>query len=193
VPSFWRDADPLRHYSGQDWFSVNDEELLVFLVGAEAHDVLDACAGVPATIEENDFPRRGQFGDITLEIPLPAFSLGRRRKGDDTADPRVKRIGNASDEASLARRISSLKNDAHLATVTFHLLLHLDQFDLKISKFFDMFVLFRRLVIFGSLGQYPILFCRSCFFCQFKQFAARFLCLLFAIWSFLPPTRSQRK
>jgi hypothetical protein len=56
--------------------------------------VFNAGAIVPAPIEQDDLASRGQFPHIALEVPLPALLLVWRSKGDDTADPRVERIGN---------------------------------------------------------------------------------------------------
>src|SRR5674476_124549 len=49
---------------------VGAQELLILLLGAEPHDVLDAGAIVPAAIEQHDFTARRQLGDIALKIPL---------------------------------------------------------------------------------------------------------------------------
>src|SRR5690348_14501284 len=51
----------------------------------------------------NDLTGRGQFGHISLEVPLPALSLGRSGEGGDAADARVQRSCNPLDDATLAR------------------------------------------------------------------------------------------
>ena len=78
---------------------------MIFFLRAEAHDALNAGAIIPTSVEENDLTGRGQFGNIPLEVPLPALPLGRSGEGDDTADAGVQRICNALDDATLARCI----------------------------------------------------------------------------------------
>src|SRR6516164_1148762 len=85
------------------------QELLIFVVCAEAHDALNTGAVVPAPVEENDLTGRGQLRNISLKIPLPALPLGRSREGDDAADAGVQRICNALDDATLARCIPPSK------------------------------------------------------------------------------------
>ena len=46
------------------------EEALVLLGRAEAHDVLDACAIVPAAIEDDDFAASGETFDVALYVHL---------------------------------------------------------------------------------------------------------------------------
>src|SRR6516162_7292361 len=102
------------------------QELLIFLPCAEDHDALNTSAVVPAPVEQNDLTSRGQFRHISLEIPQPVLPLGRSGEGDDTADAGVQRICNALDDATLARCIPPLKDDAHLETVVPHIFLQLN-------------------------------------------------------------------
>src|SRR5208283_5759754 len=46
------------------------EKLLVFLLGAEAHDELDASAVVPASVEDDNFSARRKMLDVALRIDL---------------------------------------------------------------------------------------------------------------------------
>src|SRR5262249_11494555 len=85
------------------------QELVVFLLGAEPHDALDAGAVVPAAIEEDDLAARRQVRDIALEIPLPALLLGRRAERHDAADAGIEALGDALDDAALAGRIAALE------------------------------------------------------------------------------------
>src|SRR6516225_4534006 len=142
------DARTIQHFFEE---GARSQELLIFLLCAEAHDALNAGAVVPAPVEQNDLTGRGQFRHISLEIPLPALPLGRSGKGDDAADAGVQRICNALDDATLARCIPPLEDDAHLETIVPHILLQLDQFDLKMYEFLDVVVILRRFTRFGSV------------------------------------------
>ena len=65
------------------------EELLVLVVGAEAHHALDAGAVVPAAVEQHDLAGRRQMRHVALEIPLGALALvgrGQRRHPARRAD-----------------------------------------------------------------------------------------------------------
>jgi hypothetical protein len=55
------------------------EELLVFVRRAEAHDVLDAGAVVPAAVEQHDLACCRQVRHVALEVPLRALAIVRRR------------------------------------------------------------------------------------------------------------------
>src|SRR6476660_5614359 len=131
--------------------------LLLLVLCAEAHDALNAGAVVPAPVEQNDLTGRGQFRYISLEIPLPALPLGRSGEGDNAADAGVQRICNALDDATLARCIPPLEDDAHLETIVPHILLQLDQFDLKMYEFLDVVVIHRGFARFGSVTHDPVL------------------------------------
>ena len=48
------------------------QELLVLVVGAEAHHALDAGAVVPAAVEQDDLAGGRQVRDVALEVPLRA-------------------------------------------------------------------------------------------------------------------------
>ena len=85
------------------------KELPVLVLGAEAHHALDAGAVVPAAVEQDDLARRGQVGDVALEVPLGAFALGRRREGDDAADARAEALGDPLDDAALAGGVAPLE------------------------------------------------------------------------------------
>src|SRR6516162_9590946 len=132
-------------------------EVLIFLFCAEAHDALNAGAVVPAPVKQNDLTGRGQFRHISLEIPLPALPLGRSGEGDDAADAGVQRICNALYDATLARCIPPLEDDAHLEAIVPHIFLQLNQFDLEVYEFLDVVVILRRFACFGSVTHDPVL------------------------------------
>jgi Tannase and feruloyl esterase len=121
-------------------FGNGAEELLVFLLGAEPHHVLNARAVVPAAVEQHHFAGRGQMRDIALEIPLGALALGGRRESGDTADPRIETLGNALDHAALASGIATLEQDHHLFAPGDQPVLHLHQFALEAEQFAEVVV-----------------------------------------------------
>jgi hypothetical protein len=107
------------------------EELLVLLVGAEAHDALDAGAVVPAAVEQHDLARRRQVRHIALEVPLRALAVVGRRKRRDAAHARIQPLRDALDNATLARRIAALEQDDDLVAGVLHPVLQLDQLALQ--------------------------------------------------------------
>src|SRR5271165_5351246 len=151
------DEDDAR--ANQHFFEegARSQELLIFVLCAEAHDALNAGAVVPAPVEQHDLTGRGQFRYISLEIPLPELPLSRSGESDDAADAGVQRICNALDDATLARCIPPLQDDAHLETVVPHILLQLDQFDLEVYEFLDVAVILRGFAWFGSVTHDPVL------------------------------------
>ena len=64
------------------------QELLVLLVGAEAHHALHAGAVVPTAVEQHHLARRGQLRHVALEVPLRLLALGRRAQGHHATDAR---------------------------------------------------------------------------------------------------------
>ena len=86
-------------------------EVLVFGVGAEAHDPFDPGAIVPAAVEQRDFARYRQFAAPALEIPGLAVAFVRHAHGDDAGIARTHMFGDSLDRAVLARRIAPFEND----------------------------------------------------------------------------------
>ncbi len=62
-------------------FGAGTHEFPVFLVSAEAHDVLHAGPVVPAPVKEDHLTGSGEVGDVTLEVPLGLFAFGGGRRG----------------------------------------------------------------------------------------------------------------
>src|SRR6516164_7695041 len=133
------------------------QELLIFLLCAEAHDAFNAGTIVPAPVEENDLTGRGQLRYVSLKIPLSTLPFGGRGEGDDAADAGVQRICNALDDATLARCIPPLEDDAHFETVVPHIFLQLNQLDLEVYEFLDVVVILRGFAWFGPVTHDPVL------------------------------------
>ncbi len=70
-------------------------------LGAEAHDAFDARAVVPTAIKDDDLARGGEVGDVTLDVHLGFFTLGRRGKGDDAKDARADALCDSFNDAPL--------------------------------------------------------------------------------------------
>ena len=110
------------------------EEVLVFLVGAEAHHPFDAGAIVPAAVEEHDLAAGRQVRDIALEVPLGALTLGRRRQRHGAADARIETLGDPFDGPPLARRVPSLEDDDQLELFGHDPVLELDELTLQAQQ-----------------------------------------------------------
>ena len=114
------------------------EEVLVFLVGAEAHHAFDAGAIIPAPVEQHDLSAGGQMEGIALEIPLAALALRGRRQRHGAADPGIETLGDAFDDAALARRIPPLEDDDQFQLLGDDPILKLDQFALQAQQFLEI-------------------------------------------------------
>jgi hypothetical protein len=89
--------------------------------------------------------------------PLPALSLGRSGECDDAAHAGVQRICDPLDDATLARCIPPVEDDAYLETVVPHIFLQLNQFDLEVYEFLDVVVILRGVAWFRSVTHDPVL------------------------------------
>ena len=87
------------------------EEAGVLLVGAEAHDPLDAGAVVPGPVEEHHLAGGRQVGDVALEVPLGLLAVGGRRQRRDARDAGAEVLGDPLDRRALARRVAALEDD----------------------------------------------------------------------------------
>ena len=114
------------------------EEVLVFLVGAEAHHPFDAGAVVPAAVEQHDLAAGRQMRDIALEVPLAALALGRRGQRHGAADARVETLGDPLDGAALARRVASLEDDDQLELLGDDPVLELDELALQAQELLEI-------------------------------------------------------
>src|SRR5262249_54124607 len=133
------------------------QELAVFVLGAELHDVLDPGAVVPTAIEQDDFAPRRQLGDVALKIPLAALAFRRRAERHDAADARVQALDNALDDPSFAGRVAALEEDDDLEAVQPDPFLQLDELELQMGELVDVFVVLWRLARLWPFGRVPIL------------------------------------
>src|SRR5262249_10000038 len=124
------------------------KELLVFITTAEAHDPLDACAVVPASIEQDHLAGGGQVRDVSLEIPLGPFAVVRRRQRRNATDAGIQALRDPLDHAALAGGAAPLEVDPEFLAGRDQPLLELDQLALEPEElakveFAKLFVLFR--------------------------------------------------
>src|SRR5579872_2430712 len=82
------------------------------------------------------------MSDIALKIPLSLLAFGRRAQSHHTADPRIERLGDPLDGASLARSVAALEEDHDLQTFVANPFVKLDQFDLQASEFLIVVAVF---------------------------------------------------
>ena len=119
----------MRSNSGTVWKNSSTSAL-----AAEAHDPLDAGAVVPAPVEQHDLAGGRQVGHVTLEVPLGALALGRRRQRHGAADARVEPLGHALDHAALAGGVATLEQHDHLELAGDHPVLQLDELALQAQQ-----------------------------------------------------------
>ena len=62
---------------------------------AEAHDVFDAGAVVPAAVEDHDLAAGRKVLDVALHVHLALLAVGRRRQRHDAEDARADPLGDA--------------------------------------------------------------------------------------------------
>ena len=84
---------------------------------AEAHDVLDAGAVVPAAIEDHDLARRREVRDVALHVHLRLLAIGGRRQRHDPEDARADPLGERADRPALAGRVAALEDDDDAAAL----------------------------------------------------------------------------
>src|SRR6202049_2274131 len=86
------------------------QERLALLARAEFHDVLNACAVVPAAIEQHDLLGGRQLPGIALEVPLAALAIARLAGRHDPHLTRAQVLGDALDGAILAGGVAAFED-----------------------------------------------------------------------------------
>src|SRR5215813_2485611 len=97
----------------------------MLLFGTESHDPFDAGAVIPRTVEKDNFPRRRQMCDVTLEIPFPPLALGWDGKRDDSRGAGIQVFHETLYRTALACRITALKDHHNAAARILDPVLHL--------------------------------------------------------------------
>ena len=83
----------------------------MLFLGAEAHDVFDAGAVVPAAVEDDDFSRGGKMLHVALEKHLGFFPIGRSGEGHHPKYARAHFLGESPDCSAFAGGIASFEHD----------------------------------------------------------------------------------
>jgi hypothetical protein len=107
------------------------QEALRLLLGAEAHDALDARAVVPAAVEDHDLAGRGQVRQVALGVHLRLLAVGGRRQGDHAEDPRAHALRDRLDRSALPGAVAALEDDARLDALVDDPLLELHELDVQ--------------------------------------------------------------
>src|ERR1700730_2886538 len=110
------------------------EEALVLLARAEAHDVFDAGAVVPAPVEDHDLAAGREALDIALHVHLALLAVGRRRQCLDAENARADPLGDGLDRAALARRVAPLEHDDHAFAGLLDPILQVAEFHLQLVE-----------------------------------------------------------
>src|SRR5215470_8968074 len=87
----------------------------MLLFGTESHDLFDAGAVIPRTVEKDNFSRRRQMCGVTLEIPFSSLALGRDRKRDDSRGAGIQVFHETLYRTALACRVTTLKDHYNAA------------------------------------------------------------------------------
>ena len=111
------------------------EETLVFGRRAEAHDIFNAGAVVPATVENHDFAAGRELLDVALDEQLGFLPVGRRGQGADTEHPGAHLFGQGLDGAALAGGVAAFEDDDHLQLLGLHPFLEMAKLDLELPEF----------------------------------------------------------
>ena len=106
-------------------------ELLILLIGAEAHDPLDAGTVVPGAVEEDQLAGRGQVLRVTLKEPLPAFEIAWLFQRHHVGAAWVQVFHEALDGAALACRVATFEQDHDTLARILDPGLEFEQFDLQ--------------------------------------------------------------
>src|SRR5882762_5964960 len=75
---------------------------------------------------------------VALEVPLRPLALVGGGQGSDAADPRIKALGDALDDAALAGGVAAFEDDDHLELVVLNPVLQLDEFALQAEQLLEV-------------------------------------------------------
>ncbi len=120
--------------------------------------MFDAGAVVPTAVEQDDFSWRRQVSDVALKIPLATLALCGRAERHDAADARVQALGDALDDAALPGGVAALEDDHDTQALQANQFLQLDQLELQMGEFVEIFIVFGRLAWLRAVGQVLVLF-----------------------------------
>ena len=108
-----------------------DEELVIFLLGAESHYFFDAGAVVPGAVEKSDLAIGRQVLDVPLEVPLSGFLARGFFECDYFGSSGVEVLHKATDRSTFSSRVTAFVDDQDLLAGVAHPVLHLDKLNLE--------------------------------------------------------------
>ena len=120
---------------------------------AEAHHILDACAIVPAAVEDHDLASRWGVLEVALHIELALLAVGRRRQRDYTEHAMADALGDRLDHATLAGGVAALEDQDYPFAVFFDPILHGAQLNLQLAQCLLVLITFQTLI--SSCHRFP--------------------------------------
>src|SRR5215469_1816828 len=117
------------------------QKLLILLVAAKAHHVLDESTVVPAAIENCHFALCGEFLHVSLSVELRFFALSRGWQRHMTEYSRTHSLHDAVNHSTFPCGIATFENHYDLGAGGLYPFLHLDQFGLELAKLSLVFFL----------------------------------------------------
>jgi len=124
------ELDPRTHQHPLE-LRAGAHEVLVLLVGAEAHDPLDAGPVVPAAVEKDHLAGAREVLRVTLEVPLRRLPLGGGAERYHSTDAGIESFDDALDHATLSGGIPALEDDHNFEAARLDEFLHQDQLALQ--------------------------------------------------------------
>src|SRR5580704_4141066 len=112
------------------------QEALVLLLVDNTHDIFDAGAIVPATVEDDDFAAGRKTLDVALQEHLGLFAIRRRRQRRDAKHARADPLGQRLDSAALAGGVAAFEHDDGARAACLHPFLQMAQLGLKLAQLF---------------------------------------------------------
>src|SRR5581483_1011077 len=106
----------------------------MFFQRAEAHDVFDAGAVVPAAVEDHDLAGGWKMRHVSLDEHLGFFAVRRRGKRHHSEHARADFFGDRLDRAALAGCVAPLEHDDHAKSARPYPALEMAKFDLKLAQ-----------------------------------------------------------
>ncbi len=110
------------------------QEILILLLAAELHHVLDAGAVVPASIEDDDLARCREMRDVALHVHLRLLAVRRRGQRDVTEYARADSFGERADRPTLSGGVAPLEDDDDPVALVLDPLLQEAQLTLKLAQ-----------------------------------------------------------
>jgi hypothetical protein len=107
----------------------------MLFLAAETHHVFHACPVVPTTVENHDLASCGKSLNVTLNVHLALFPVGRSGQGHNAEDTGAHAFRKCTNGAALAGCVTPFEHDDDAQAAVFHPILKFAQFRLKSAKF----------------------------------------------------------